>query len=63
MAVCARIVGTGSYLPKRKITNEQIEKMDYVVKRNHVEVFNFLTYKIDLNAKRERELKKNYGKL
>jgi 3-oxoacyl-[acyl-carrier-protein] synthase-3 len=27
MAVRARIVGTGSYLPKRKITNEQIEKM------------------------------------
>lgn len=27
MSVCARIIGTGSYLPKRKITNEQIEKM------------------------------------
>ncbi len=27
MAKCARIIGTGSYLPKRKITNEEIEKM------------------------------------
>ena len=27
MAICARIAGTGSYLPKRKITNEQIEKV------------------------------------
>ena len=27
MALCARIIGTGSYLPKRKITNEQIEGM------------------------------------
>lgn len=27
MAMCARISGTGSYLPKRKVTNEQIEKM------------------------------------
>ena len=27
MALCARIVGTGSYLPKRKITNEQIKGM------------------------------------
>ncbi len=27
MANCARIVGTGSYLPKRQINNEQIEKL------------------------------------
>lgn len=27
MAKCAKIVGTGSYLPKRQISNEQIEKM------------------------------------
>ena len=27
MAKCAKIVGTGSYLPKQQITNEQIQKM------------------------------------
>ena len=27
MAKCAKIVGTGSYLPKRQVSNEQIEKM------------------------------------
>jgi 3-oxoacyl-[acyl-carrier-protein] synthase-3 len=27
MAIHARVIGTGSYLPKRKIANEQIEKM------------------------------------
>jgi 3-oxoacyl-[acyl-carrier-protein] synthase-3 len=27
MAKCARIAGTGSYLPKRQISNEEIEKM------------------------------------
>ena len=27
MAKCAKIIGTGSYLPKRKISNEEIEKM------------------------------------
>ncbi len=27
MANCARIIGTGSYLPKREVTNEQIEKL------------------------------------
>lgn len=27
MAKCAKIVGTGSYSPKQKVSNEQIEKM------------------------------------
>lgn len=27
MAKCAKVIGTGSYLPKRRISNEQIEKM------------------------------------
>ncbi len=27
MAKCAKIIGTGSYLPKRQVSNEQIEKM------------------------------------
>lgn len=27
MSKCAKIIGTGSYLPKRQISNEQIEKM------------------------------------
>ena len=45
------------------LAEERMDKMDYVIKKNHIEVLNFLTFKIDLNARRKREIEKNYGKL
>ena len=36
---------------------EDITKMEKVITKNHIECFNFLTYMIDLNHKRQKELK------
>ena len=41
------------------IAGEDILKMPEVVKIHHIEVFNYLTFTIDLNNKREREFKQN----
>ena len=39
------------------LAQEDITKIEVVIKKHHVEALNFLTYIIDLNQKRERELK------
>ena len=51
--------GFGWYQAIYSLSGENILNMDQVVKKSLVEVFNFMTYTIVLNNKREQEFKKN----
>ena len=43
-----------------QIANEDILKVKDVLKINHIEVLNFITYITDLNEKRKREIKQQF---
>ena len=48
----------GWYRAIYSLAGEDILRMDEVTTKNHIEVFNFMTYTILLNKQREQEMKK-----
>ena len=40
------------------LAGEDVLKVEEVVKKQHLEIFNYITYMTHLNNKREREMKK-----